>query len=217
MMSTHDLSVEVYAGAPALDFDKQFAGAKKRIFLHAAIYNRFAENAAVSNALESALACPDVTLQAVLLPVWSDIVWMDAACQLVRPEGSRDDMLKKAEVSREFFLRLAKKYPQQVTIYEGKSFPAFPLVIVDETIFCGHYAHSQVLAPEGLWMQLAVPTELLRHLADSKAHCFEYDAHCEHQLSTQQLSKKKEMSPHERAVFRYIQEWKEAKGAVITS
>lgn len=216
-MSTHDLSVEVYAGASALDFDKQFAGAQKRIFLHAAIYNRFAENAAVSNALESALDCPDVTLQAVLLPVWRDIVWMDAACQLVRPEGSRDEMLEKAEVSREFFVRLAKKYPQQVTIYECKIFPAFPLVIVDETIFCGHYAHSQVLAPEGLWMQLAVPTELLRHLADTTAHCFEYNADCEHQLRIQKLRKKKDMTPHERAVFRYIQEWEEAKGAVITS
>ncbi len=217
MLSTQDLSVEVYAGASALNFDKQFAGAQQRIFLHAAIYNRFAENAAVNNALESALASSDVTLQAILLPVWRDIVWMDAACQLVRPEGSREEMLKKAEVSREFFLRLAKRYPQQVTIYEGKTFPAFPLVIVDEVIFCGHYAHSQVLAPEGLWMQLSVPKELLRYLAELSVHHFEYSIDCEHWLSTQALGEKKEMTPHERAVFRYIQEWNEAKGAVITS
>ena len=216
-MSSHDLSIEVYAGASELSFDKQFAGAKKRIFLHAAIYNRFVENVAVSNALESALSCPDVMLQAVLLPVWrDDIVWMDAACQLLRPEGSREDMLEKAEASRTFFLRLAKKYPQQVTIYEGKSFPSFPLVIVDETLFCGHYAHSQVLAPEGLWMQLTVPTNLLRHLADSSPHCFEYNANGERQLGTQELRENAEMTPHERAVFRYIQEWKEAKGVMIT-
>lgn len=216
-MSSQDLSVEVYAGASELSFDKQFAGAKKRIFLHAAIYNRFAENVAVSTALESALSCPDVMLQAVLLPVWrDDIVWMDAACQLLRPEGSREEMLEKAEVSRKFFLRLAKKYPQQVTIYEGKSFPSFPLVIVDETLFCGHYAHSQVLAPEGLWMQLTVPTNLLRHLADSSTHCLEYIGNGKQQLPIQDLNKKAEMTSHERAVFRYIQEWKEAKGVMIT-
>lgn len=216
-MNTQDLSVGVYAGASELNFDKQFEGAQKHIFLHAAIYNRFADNAVVSNALESALACPDVILQTVLLPVWRDIVWMDAACQLIRPEGSRKEMLEKAEVSREFFLRLAKRYPQQVTIYEGKSFPAFPLVIVDETIFCGHYAHSHVLAPEGMWMQLAVPKELLRHLADSTTSHAEYNVECGRQPRTQEFSEKVEMTPYERAVFRYIQEWKEAKGAMITS
>lgn len=217
-MSTQDLSVEVYAGASKLNFEKQFSGAQKRIFLHAAIYNRFADNITVSKALESALACPDVALQAVLLPVWrDDIVWMDAACQLLRPEGSRKEMLEKAEVSREFFLRLAKQYPQQVAIYEGKSFPSFPLVIVDETIFCGHYAHSQVLAPDGLWMQLTVPTALLRHLADPSPHYLEYDANGEQQLSTLKLGEKAEMTPYERAVFRYIQEWKETKGMMITS
>lgn len=216
MMNTQDLSVGVYVGASELNFDKQFERAQKHIFLHAAIYNRFADNAAVSTSLESALACPDVLLQAVILPVWRDIVWMDAACQLIRPEGSRKDMLEKAEVSREYFLRLAKRYPQQVTIYEGKSFPAFPLVIVDAAIFCGHYAHSQVLAPEGMWMELAVPNDLLRHLADSTASHAEYNAECERQLTIQE-HEKKEMAPYERAVFRYIQEWKEGKGAVITS
>lgn len=215
-MNAQDIQIEVRAGASVLEFDKQFAGSQKHILLHAAIYNRFAENAAVSNALEFALARSKVTLQAILLPVWRDIVWMDDACRLVRPEGPREDMLQKAEVSREFFLRLAEKYPQQVTIYEGKTFPAFPLVIVDETIFCGHYAHSYVLPPEGLWMQIAAPVYSLLHLAESATPRSGYSVGNERKLSTQGKGVSDGMSPQERAVFRYLQEWTAAKGAVIT-
>lgn len=216
MKSAQDIQAEVHAGASALEFDKQFAGAQNHILLHAAIYNRFAENAAVSNALEFALARREVALQAILLPVWRDLVWMDDACRLVRPEGTREELLQKAEVSREFFLRLAEKYPQQVTIYEGKTFPAFPLVIVDEIIFCGHYAHSHVLPPEGLWIQVSAPVNSLLHLAESATPRSGYCVSNERTLCTQGKGVSDRMSSPERAVFRYLQEWTAAKGAVIS-
>lgn len=215
MVHSKAIQTEVHTGASALNFDKQFSRARKHILLHAAIYNRFAENAAVSDALEFTLARHGVVLQAILLPVWRDIVWMDAACRLVRPEGSRAEMLEKAEVSREYFLRLAEQYPQQVFTYEARTFPVFPLVIVDDNIFCGHYAHSQVLAPEGFWMQIAAPVTELLSLAESVAQGEHVEAGAERKPVAQGKEIVSPMSPQERAAFRYLQEWSAAKGAVI--
>ncbi|SHJ30717.1 hypothetical protein ACQ0P8_13240 [Halodesulfovibrio aestuarii] len=215
MVSSKNIQTVVHTGVSSLNFGEQFAGAQKRILLHAAIYNRFAENTAVSSALEFALAHHNIVLQAILLPVWRDIVWMDAACKLVRPESSRAEMLEKAEVSLKFFLRLAAQYPQQVVIYEGQTVPACPLVIVDDSLFCGHYVHSQVLAPEGVWMEMTAPVESLLSLAESIAQRELAEAGEEHLLIEQRKELISAMPPQERAMFRYLQEWNAAKGPVI--
>ncbi|SIO08439.1 hypothetical protein [Halodesulfovibrio marinisediminis] len=207
--------VEVYAGASALSFDSYFSGAERRILLHAAIYNRFADNPAVSSALETALS-RGVQVEVVILPVWRDIVWMDAACHLVRPEGERSDMLIKANVSRELFGCLAKKYPQQLTMYEALTFPALPLVVVDNVILYGQYAHSQVLAPEGFWTKVHAPVELLLSLSEFVKARTEGNAYHSEFEGERERKCFCELTLQERASFRLLQEWTAAKGDVIT-
>lgn len=205
-------NVEISVGVSSLNFDEHFSKAKRHILLHAAIYNRFAENSAVASALETALA-NGAKIEVIILPVWHDIDWMDAACQLVRPYGTRSDMLEKAEASRTFFTSLAKQYPQQVVLYEAETLPAFPLVVVDDVLFYGHYAHSQVLAPEGFWMRLSSHVGTLLSLAESIAMRSRHESSEEGQLH--EVDAVRHLSPLERAVFRLLQEWTAAKGVVI--
>lgn len=209
-----EMQAALHAGTGALNFTDRFANAKTHILLHAAIYNRFVNNVQLVEAMHTALAKEEVTLQVVLLPVWKDIPWMDAACTLLRPDDSRTEVLRKAEVSREFFLELREKYPAQVRLVEASRFPVMPLVIIDETIFCGHYAHSQVLAPDGYWMQLEAPVTSLLALLQEEETAIRQAGNKEH-MTTKAHDKRIErqaerlavMSPRELAALRFVEEW----------
>lgn len=211
-MSHSTASILVHADSSSLAFPVRFAAAKKRILLHAAIYNRFVENNAVCAALESALE-GGVQLEAILLPVWKDVAWMDAACRLIRPQGSRDEMRRKAEVSREFFSALAERFPEQVTVYEAALFPAFPLVIVDDILLSGQYAHSQILAPQGVWMEVLAPVENLMPLAQTVTSQYGVPLFPDKPSIEDTLADFP--TPECRAAFRLLQEWFAAKGAAL--
>lgn len=211
-MSHSTVSIIPHADSSSLAFPERFAAAEKRILLHAAIYNRFVENSAVRLALENALE-GGVQIEAILLPVWRDLAWMDAACRLIRPQGNKEEMLAKAEVSREFFSVLAERFPEQVTVYEAALFPAFPLVVVDDVLLSGQYAHSQILAPQGMWMEVAAPVETLMHLAQ--------DVTSQHGIPlfpdkpSIEDTLENVSTPECRVAFRLLQEWFAAKGATL--
>lgn len=211
-MPVSSISAIVHADSLSLDFPARFTAAKKRILLHAAIYNRFAENSAVSLALECALE-RGVQLEVILLPVWKDVVWMDAACRLIRPQNSREDMLDKAEVSREFFAALAERFSENVSVYEAALFPAFPLVIVDDVLLSGQYAHSQILAPQGLWTEFSAPVErvlpLLQDTTSQRGVPFFPD-----KPSVEEVVANLPTAEC-RAAFRLLQEWVAAKGTAL--
>lgn len=214
-MTCHtELQHNLHAGAAALNFKECFANATERILLHAAIYNRFVNDEDLVTSLHTALAKGSVTLEVVLLPVWKDIPWMDAACTMLRPEDSRSMVLQKAEVSRAFFEELRKTFPAQVHVIAATRFPAMPLVIVDEEIFCGHYGHSQVLAPEGYWLQLnASVTQFLAILSRENAvepqEAGTGSKACERQgtHSGQKEAELMQLSLQDRAAFRFVEEW----------
>jgi len=210
-MPDSTLSARAHADASALAFPERFSAARNRILLHAAIYNRFAENNAVSGALHDALA-RGVQLEVIILPVWAPFEWMDAACRLVRPENTREDMLHKAEVSRKFFAALAECFPDQVNVYEAALPPAFPLVVIDDTFLSGQYAHSQILAPHGLWIEFSASIEKLLPLVacagtNQGAPFFQKDNNREQRAPDM-------LTAESRAAFRYLQEWAAAKGEI---
>ncbi|MCG8533153.1 MAG: hypothetical protein MI749_21205 [Desulfovibrionales bacterium] len=204
-MCGHSDVVTCVDGAVALDFASVFVSASQRIWLHAAIYNRFAENAGVADALREGLRNPAVHLEVVLLPVWRDVPWMDAACRVIRPFLSRAEVRERAEVSAAFFASLSKQFAGQVTVREATVFPAVPMVLVDSTLFSGQYMHSTVLAPEGHWIRETVPVETLMPLAEQAVR--------ENRPVSSTLLQA--MPARLRAQLRYIEEWVRACASAV--
>lgn len=42
----------------------------------------------------------------------------------------------------------------KIEIIESSFLPAFPIIMIDNTLFLGFYAHSQIPTPDGLWIKI---------------------------------------------------------------
>lgn len=49
---------------------------------------------------------------------------------------------------------LKKQFPNQVHLYKSQSLPFAPIVIADNLIAVGHYEHSSIPTPNGIWIKI---------------------------------------------------------------
>lgn len=152
----------MYVGIHTASLPQVFAEAERRIILHAAVYSRFAESQAHREGIVAALAKPGFRkLQAITLPFTAAKGWKQEFWEILRPGAPRDVLEQECTTSRNFLIKLAGAQEGRVEIYETRAMPCMPVVIVDDRIFFGHYAHSDVLAPEGYWFGVHAPVEQL--------------------------------------------------------
>lgn len=178
----------MYIGIHTASIPQVFASAQRRIVLHAALYNKFATSPAHSEALEAALARPGFKkLQAITLPFALNKQWTQEFLQILRPGYTIGEMEHEFNSSINFLVRLAAQHEGMVEIYETQALPCMPVLIIDDCIFFGHYAHSDIMAPDGYWFSVSAPVEELMENA--------YNG-----------TIPKEKSPKQRASFRFISE-----------
>ena len=68
------------------------------------------------------------------------------------------ERVRPDSLSRDFFLKLKEQtLPGQVEISDTCRLPLFPVILVDDTVIVGHYAHSSTIAPHGLWLTIHNP------------------------------------------------------------
>ncbi|WP_199244311.1 hypothetical protein [Pseudodesulfovibrio cashew] len=140
-----------------------FAASRRRIILHAAVYGAFARSKPHREGLEAALNRPEFNqLDIIVLEPDNGQDWvrpfLDALRFGISPQAADDEV----ELSHRFMTDLARRYPDKVRLHPARRLPCLPVVIVDDDIIFGQYAHANVHAPQGFWgmIRADVPTLL---------------------------------------------------------
>ncbi|WP_319780194.1 hypothetical protein [Maridesulfovibrio sp.] len=80
---------------------------------------------------------------------------------------SRQSVVDELDYSKFFLSELARRYPEKVNVYPANNLPCLPVVIVDDCICFGQYAHACVHAPQGFWGCVEADVEKLFGWAES--------------------------------------------------
>ncbi|MFI3271798.1 MAG: hypothetical protein R3Y11_06820 [Pseudomonadota bacterium] len=151
----------MYVGIHTASLPQALASAKRRIILHTAMYDGLA-NAEMSLALSVALSQPSFEkLSIITVPFVSRKQWLDEFLMVLRPERSLAEIEHVFNASRDFIVRLAVRHEGLVEVYETQAMPCAPCIIVDDTIFFGHYTHGPVSLDAGYWFSVTAPTAQL--------------------------------------------------------
>jgi hypothetical protein len=142
-----------------------------RLFFHAALYSNFARDTVMVNALETALARPGFDrLDVVSLdPVARPPYW-DEFRGVLRRNMPEATIHREFSVSTAFLDALASRHPMKVRLFLTMAMPLAPILLVGDTIFAGHYAHSPIPAPLGLWLSVPAAVSDLLELAETDAN-----------------------------------------------
>ena len=100
---------------------------------------------------------PSLRLTAIFTDV--NAPWVDEFAFTLRDYfGEKGEFAKHLDVTKQHFIRLRKKFgTKRVHIYDTARLPLFPIILIDDTIIVGHYAHSSVIPPNGLWFTIMHP------------------------------------------------------------
>lgn len=136
-----------------IDFIRE---AQKHVVLHAAYYPKYAHDEKGAEIEKKLKSNADFTLT-VIYTSTKETPWLPEFVKVLRGYFSKDTFKKELKADLEYFRRLQADYPKQVKIIPCSRLPLFPVVLVDNTIVVGHYAHSTTIAPCGLWFSIYHP------------------------------------------------------------
>lgn len=177
-----------YVTHDAVGVPESIRKAHRHIVLHAAFYPKYGfdnQGSDVSKAMEKN---PNLRLTAIFTDV--EAPWVDEFAYTLRDYFAEEGVFAKhLDVTKQHFVRLLKKYgTKRVHIYDTARLPLFPIILIDDTIIVGHYAHSCVIPPNGLWFTIKhpkIPSMYESLLAGSTPECD---------------------TPEESAILRYLEE-----------
>ncbi|WP_320176162.1 hypothetical protein [Maridesulfovibrio sp.] len=160
--------MKLVCGVGELGIPAMFAEAKRRIILHAAVYGPFSKSEVHILGLEKALARTGFnSLDVIAVQPGIGNGWDDSFLTALRFGISRLSIDDELELSQSFLDELAERHPEKVNVYPAGNLPCLPLVIVDDAICFGQYAHSCVHAPQGFWGCVEADVEKLFNWAES--------------------------------------------------
>ena len=160
--------MKLVCGVGELDIPAMFAEAKRRIILHAAVYGPFSKSEVHIQGLEKALSRFSFSrLDVIAVQPGNENGWGNSFLNALRFGISRQSVADELELSKSFLAELAERHPEKVNVYPASNLPCLPLVIVDDTICFGQYAHSCVHAPQGFWGCVEADVEKLFSWAES--------------------------------------------------
>ncbi len=160
--------MKLVCGVGELGIPSMFAKAKRRIVLHAAVYGPFSKSKVHIQGLEKALLRTGFSRLDVIAVQSGDAnKWDESFLSALRFGISRQSVMDELELSQSFLYELAERYPEKVNVYPASNLPCLPLVIVDDTICFGQYAHACFHAPEGFWGCVEADVETLFSWAES--------------------------------------------------
>jgi hypothetical protein len=141
-----------------------------RLFFHAALYSSFARDKAMAAALETALSRPGFArLDMVSLDPVAGAAYWDEFRGVLRQDMPASTMQREFSVSAAFCDELATRHPLKVRLFVTSALPLAPILLVDDMIYAGHYLHSPVPAPLGLWLVVPADVTVLLDMAESGA------------------------------------------------
>ncbi|HAS90289.1 MAG TPA: hypothetical protein DCS48_13460 [Desulfovibrio sp.] len=146
------------AGLSELNLDAALKSARREIIFLAPPYGNFGKSPQICSALEAALtASQGASLTVLCLPEMGGFLWADELMSLLRPGMDMWEKQFQLDNSRIFLRGLTHKFPGRVSVFELRDRPNFPVLIIDDQIFFGHFAYSEVLTPDGFWCRVEAP------------------------------------------------------------
>ncbi|MBY6185671.1 hypothetical protein KUV89_03330 [Marinobacter hydrocarbonoclasticus] len=121
------------------------------VLLHASLYSNFASNA-IGEALERQLASG--ALARLIVISTGEGPWRLAFEAMLRPTLTDQERAQLVRISDDWCADLQSRYLEKVMWVQTDQLPTLPVLICDDQIIVGHYAHSPVPAAEGLWLVL---------------------------------------------------------------
>lgn len=138
----------------SLNIPKIINKSESFILLHAAFYPQYSLNDSYSIAIRSALH-KNSSLKMKAITTDSKATWAKEFAKCLRNEyGSLEQFNKAIEASNVFFKQIATEHPQNVELVYSAALPFCPIVVIDDNLFVGSYAHSHIIAPEGYWLHI---------------------------------------------------------------
>lgn len=131
--------------------------ARRHIVLHAAFYPKYGfdnQGIDLSKAMEK---IPNLHMTAIFTDI--NAPWVDEFAYTLRDYFAEEGVFSKhLDVTKQHFVRLRNRFGvKRVHIYDTARLPLFPVILIDDTIIVGHYAHSTVIPPNGLWFTIKHP------------------------------------------------------------
>ena len=162
--------------------------ARHHIVLHAAFYPKYGfdnQGDDVSNAMAK-----NANLR--LTAIFTDFKapWVEEFAVTLRDYfAEKGKFAQHLDITKDYFVHLRNQFgPKRVHICDTARLPMFPIILIDDTIIVGHYAHSGVIPPNGLWFSIKhpkIPAMYESLLAGSAPEC---------------------ETPEESAIIRYLEE-----------
>ena len=175
---THDA-----VGVPAMMLQ-----ARRHIVLHAAYYPKYGMDQQGRVLWKAMKNNPELHLTAIFTDV-RNAPWAEEFARIMRPFYTAEEFQADLDYSKRHFTRCLKEFgPERVSIIDTSRLPLFPVIMIDNTLVVGHYAHSVEIAPDGLWLTIRHPKISLMYESLLAGNSPYYDA------------------PEEIALIRYIHE-----------
>lgn len=148
--------------------------ARRHIVLHAAFYPKYGfdnQGSDVENAIKKN---PNLRLTAIFTDI--NAPWVNEFAYTLRNYFAEEGIFAThLNVTKQHFVRLRNKFgAKRVHVYDTARLPLFPIILIDDTIIVGHYAHSTVIPPNGLWFTIKhpkIPSMYESLLAGSTPEC----------------------------------------------
>ena len=147
----------LYVGHDSANVPSLLRKAERHIVLHAAYYPKYGIDSQGMVLMEALKENPGLKLRVIFTRTDKN-PWLAEFARILRPFYTKKTFVSALTLSRDFFVRLSEmSLPGQVTIVSTRRLPLFPVILVDDTIVVGHYAHSSTIAPHGLWLTIHNP------------------------------------------------------------
>lgn len=133
--------------------------ARQHIVFHAAYYPKYAVDSQSEDVKEALRQHPDLTLTVIHTDI-EHAPWANEFAYSLRTSfKTKEDFEPYLNISRKFFADLQKEYgPSRVQLYNTARLPFFPVILIDDTLVIGHYAHSRIIPPHSLWLTIQHPS-----------------------------------------------------------
>lgn len=166
--STHPLSLnsqpstlncQLFVKHDTIGVPQLLRQARQHIVFHAAYYPKYAVDSQSEDVKEALRQHPDLTLTVIHTDI-EHASWADEFAYSLRTSfKTKEDFEPYLNISRKFFADLQKEYgPSRVQLYNTARLPFFPVILIDDTLVIGHYAHSRIIPPHGLWLTIQHPS-----------------------------------------------------------
>lgn len=150
----------LFAGIEPLDLPARFANARTRIILHAAVYGPFATSAPHRDGLAAALARPSFE-RLDIIAVSDSQPWSAPFMRALRLGESEQAHAETLRTSHDYLRELDDNGRGKVRIHRQTSIPSLPVIVIDDTLVFGQYAHCETYAADGFWGVLETDVDKL--------------------------------------------------------